>query len=221
MNVNLFDESFTNGSVLNGTIIRLPLRQDASNSELSSKTLTPEEVRQLLLAFVESELHIALLFLSHITSICVLEVDSCGVRQIGKAEITRDPATTYDASLREETASVAWSDDKGHSATQVWKLTHSMQAFDCSGYFQKNLGRDVKEDLQREKLIPSVSFAFPMPLNMDCNGRLFTYLPLPLPTNFPCHVHSLFALTPSRQNLRNSLERGIVRGGRDEYVSLF
>ena len=47
MNANLFDESFTNGSVLNGTIIRLPLRQDASSSKLSSKTLTPEEVRQV------------------------------------------------------------------------------------------------------------------------------------------------------------------------------
>ena len=39
-------------------------------------------------------------------------------------------------------------------------------------------------------------------------GRLFTFLPLPLKTGFPAHVHALFALTQSRQNLHNSGETG-------------
>ncbi|EEB88370.1 hypothetical protein MPER_13829, partial [Moniliophthora perniciosa FA553] len=37
-------------------------------------------------------------------------------------------------------------------------------------------------------------------------GRLFTFIPLPLSTGFPVHVHGLFALTPSRQHLRNNSE---------------
>ncbi|KAF8804890.1 hypothetical protein BYT27DRAFT_7013500, partial [Phlegmacium glaucopus] len=32
----------------------------------------------------------------------------------------------------------------------------------------------------------------------------------PLETGFPVHVHALFALTQSRQHLRNSGETGIV-----------
>ncbi|KAK0502390.1 hypothetical protein EDD18DRAFT_1048553, partial [Armillaria luteobubalina] len=50
------------------------------------------------------------------------------------------------------------------------------------------------------------------------SGRLFTYLPLPIRTGFPCHVHGLFALTQSRQNLTNKTEIGIVRGSDDSVL---
>ncbi|KAA1478276.1 hypothetical protein DENSPDRAFT_741097, partial [Dentipellis sp. KUC8613] len=43
-------------------------------------------------------------------------------------------------------------------------------------------------------------------------GLLFTYLPLPLKTGLPAHIHALFALTPDRQHLRNAEEIGLAEG---------
>ena len=69
-------------------------------------------------------------------------------------------------------------------------------------------------------MIPDVSLAIPLSIatQAETGGRLFTFLPLPLKTGFPTHIHAPFALTQSRQYLRNSGEAGIVSQADDQYV---
>ena len=72
--------------------------------------------------------------------------------------------------------------------------------------------------VQRHKLRPDVRIAYPLTSRERMSGRLFTFLPLPSKTGFPVHVHALFALTSSRQSLRNPNETGIVQGSDSEWV---
>jgi sacsin len=73
--------------------------------------------------------------------------------------------------------------------------------------------------MKKNKLRPHVGIAFPIPSDaspmLDDQGQLFTFLRLPLATGFPGHVHAYFALTPSRQNLRNPGDSGVVKGSDD------
>ncbi|KAH8096582.1 hypothetical protein BXZ70DRAFT_323958 [Cristinia sonorae] len=223
MNLDVLHPSHLSGDALRGTVIRLPLRQAGGKSEISSKTLTTSEIRDLLINFVRSELCIALLFLGKLKSITVKEVDDRGVRCIGTAELVRATAASCrDASLSQEIVSATITcGENAQPNTQRWRVIHA--SFDkqlCSNILSQRLSRDAGADLQREKLSPAVSLAFPVSPSTpeDMHGRLFTFLPLPLPTGFPCHIHSLFALTPSRQNLRNAGEKGIVPGARDELL---
>lgn len=65
--------------------------------------------------------------------------------------------------------------------------------------------------LKEHKLLPTVGLATSLKYSGQQNsGRLFTYLPLPIPTGFPVHIHALFALTSSRQSLRNPREIGLM-----------
>lgn len=220
MNLDILDEDFQERLALDGTVIRLPLRRAGSKSEISSKSLTSQEIRQLLLAFIRDELGTALLFLSHLESITVLEIDDDGVHEMGEAEIDRRTISTPGSAPRQDAVSVSVTSSEGRRQKTSWRIFHSK--FTLSECVQvlsdpRRLGRDASEDLEHEKLIPDISLAFPTPLDSGASsGHLFTYLPLPLPTGFPCHIHSLFALAPSRQNLRNAATSGFVRGARDE-----
>ncbi|KAG8998067.1 hypothetical protein FRB94_007230 [Tulasnella sp. JGI-2019a] len=48
------------------------------------------------------------------------------------------------------------------------------------------------------------------------SGKLFTLLPLPIVTGFPLHIHAIFALTSSRQSLRN--QHDVTSGSREEFL---
>ncbi|TCD64790.1 hypothetical protein EIP91_003627 [Steccherinum ochraceum] len=221
MNLGTLDPTFVPGDRFNGTVIRLPLRQDASKSEISAKTLTSLEIRKLLVDFVQGELPVALLFLSHLKSITLMEVDDSGVvRTIGAANLTRTTSPSVSFGTRQQTAVVTHTaQGRAESTQQTWRIfLTDFPSEECARSLSQRLKRDATSDLRREKLSASVSLAFPDPLQSSIRGRLFTFLPLPLPTGFPCHVHALFALTPSRQNLRNSGETGIVPGARDELL---
>ncbi|KAF8330979.1 hypothetical protein F5887DRAFT_895277, partial [Amanita rubescens] len=49
-------------------------------------------------------------------------------------------------------------------------------------------------------------------------GGLFTFLPLPSKTDFLVHIHAPFALTSSRQSLRNRNETGIIAGSDNDIL---
>jgi hypothetical protein len=51
-------------------------------------------------------------------------------------------------------------------------------------------------------------------------GRLFTFLPLPIQTDFPCHVHALFALKQDRQGLKFGDKGDLMAGADDWWVFL-
>jgi sacsin len=101
---------------------------------------------------------------------------------------------------------------------KMWRITHSyFPQADSTSLLSLRLGEDPRPILSKHKLLSEMAIAIPLSiLHKEENaGRLFTYLPLPLKTGFPGHVHGLFALTQSRQNLNNGGEIGIVRGSED------
>ncbi|KAL4245751.1 hypothetical protein ABKN59_001667 [Abortiporus biennis] len=220
-----FDSTWTAGKPFEGTIIRLPLRQDASWSRISTKTLDPKEIKKLLLDFIKEEIDIAMLFLSHISSVNIVEVDNSGRRQLVKVEINRTSLPSLPSSQvgveRVERCTVLVDDDSEGVPRhpQDWCILHVTFPIEtCTEVLSTNLGPNTASRLQREKLKPILGLAVPLPLSLDRSGRLFTYLPLPLPTGFPLHIHALFALTQARQNLWSCSEKGMVHGTRDELL---
>ena len=82
----------------------------------------------------------------------------------------------------------------------------------------ERVGYDAEPFLGKEKLDATIALAVqdPVQSGRGSNGQLFTFLPLPLPTGFPLHIHALFALTQARQNLWNGPERGMIKRTRDQ-----
>ena len=77
----------------------------------------------------------------------------------------------------------------------------------------------MQRTLSEDKLNPTVDLAVSNEFStLTEEGRLFTFLPLPLKTSFPIHINCVFSLTQSRQNLRNAGEVGIVSDSEDRYV---
>jgi hypothetical protein len=206
------------GEAFVGTVIRLPLR--ASTSEISGKIVRPVEVLKLLEEFISGELDIALLFLNHLQSI--------EIYTITEGDQTPQLVASTIVSQNVEIASYpkTWirniKTTMRDSATQFqeWRLLHStFDRSECASLISVPLESDAQPHMDKEKLTPEVALAIPLPISDSANGRLFTYLPLPLPTGYPCHIHGLFALDQSRQNLRNSHETGLVPGSSDRYGS--
>ncbi|KAJ7629420.1 hypothetical protein DFH06DRAFT_1338309 [Mycena polygramma] len=208
-----------------GSVIRLPLRKPGAQSSISSKAVDVSEIRQLFEDFVREEIGISLLFLKNITSVEVHEQDAQGGRRclakssIQKGEIVSwvadsDRHTSFKCTVTTETPSLG-------RAERTWRIVHSYfsEAYSMS-LLSLRLGQDPRPILSKHKLLSELAIAIPMSIldRAENSGRLFTYLPLPLKTGFPGHVHGLFALTQSRQNLNNGGEIGIVRGSEDSVL---
>ena len=182
----------------------------------------PTEVRELLEEFVRKEIDISLLFLKNVSSIEVHEIDECGKGIcLAKANIIRDREDSLDVddeSHRTHRSTVIVDTPTVGPVEKTWRILQS--SFPQSQAIVHLLEYDSISILSRHKLLPEVSIAMPLSIltEAEIGGRLFTYLPLPLRTGFPGHVHGLFALTQSRQNLRNSGEIGIARGSDDRRV---
>jgi hypothetical protein len=182
-------------------------------------------VRQLLQDFISEELNIAMLFLTNISSIEIYEVNNEGRKRLAHAELSKDPlerlnisgadAMTYQCRISTLIAGANVIEDS-------WRIFHAsfLQSHSIS-ILSDRINNDVSGVLTMQKLSPKVALAMPLSAKQitSNSGRLFTYLPLPLHTGFPCHIHGLFALTPDRQHLRNSEETGLVPGSTDAYVS--
>ncbi|TCD64785.1 hypothetical protein EIP91_003622 [Steccherinum ochraceum] len=207
-NVEKLVPSYVAGTPLDGTIIRLPLRLEGSESRISTKTLTTEEIRQLLVEFVEQEMAVSLLFLSHLTSIKVLEVRNRKHRRLGRVKIERKTMDCPHPRTEHEEVRVALTLAQSETQFQIWRLVRvAFRIATCAAILSSRLGYDVRSALQKEKLSPVVALAIPVPLEERSDGRLFTFLPLPLPTGFPCH------------NLWNCSEKGLVQGTRDQLLA--
>ncbi|KAF8131271.1 hypothetical protein K438DRAFT_1739837, partial [Mycena galopus ATCC 62051] len=208
-----------------GSIIRLPLRTPGAQSSISSKTVDATEIRQLFDDFVREEIGISLLFLKNITSIEVHEVDAQGGRRcLAKCSIEKDAIMSWNSDADRHTSfkcTVAVETPLLGHVEKTWRIVHSFfQEAHFTSLLSLRLGQDPRPILSKHKLLAEMAIAIPMSIlaTEENSGRLFTYLPLPLKTGFPCHVHGLFALTQSRQNLNNGGEIGIVRGSEDSVL---
>ncbi|KAJ7131720.1 hypothetical protein C8R43DRAFT_1133662 [Mycena crocata] len=213
------------GQKFSGSIIRLPLRKPGAQSSISSKAVDAAEIRQLFEDFVREEIGISLLFLKNITSVEVHEVDAQGNRRcLAESSIQKEPVVSWTADSDRHTSfkcTVTVETPLLGRVNKTWRIAHSYfpEAYSTS-LLSLRIGQDPRPILSKHKLLSEMAIAIPMSiLTQEENaGRLFTYLPLPLKTGFPGHVHALFALTQSRQNLNNGGEIGIVRGSEDSIL---
>uniref|UniRef100_A0A0W0G821 Sacsin/Nov domain-containing protein n=1 Tax=Moniliophthora roreri TaxID=221103 RepID=A0A0W0G821_MONRR len=207
---------------LQGTIFRFPLRVDP-NSEISSKVVDPEEIKGLLQTFWKEELEIVLLFLRHISTIEIHEIDAFGTLTVhATCHITRHTETlSFDfddifASYRLRSCEVVVSrpEERLHKIWQILDASYAREH--ASSVLFQTLYFNAGPALEKNKLSADLALAIPTTGEFS-SGRLFTFLPLPLSTGFPVHVHGLFALTPSRQHLRNNSEH-VVKQSDDRYA---
>lgn len=206
-----------------GSIIRLPLRKLKAGSSISAKSVDAREIRQLFEDFIKEELDIELLFLKNVGTIEIHEIDWKGNRVcIAKASVTKAPLNeTKDEHITTFKCTVAVETPTRGKVEKQWRVVYSQFPSDHASTLlaTRSPGADdVQGVLAKHKLRPEIGMAFQIPLSnnrREDSGRLFTYLPLPIRTGFPAHVHGLFALTQSRQHLANSGEVGLVRGSDD------
>jgi sacsin len=205
------------GKKFDGTIVRLPLRKEFS--KISTNVVQASDLRTLLEAFIEEELNICSMFLRNLTSVEVYEVDHQNKRtRLAESHIQRsqkatkviggNPSAFFTSDVRTTTF------DNGENSER-WVVHESEFSLDVAAPFlSKRLQGNPRAILRQHKLEPKVVVAFPISVTQEKVGigRLFTYLPLPIYTGFPIHIHALFALTQSRQNLFNVEEVGVVRG---------
>ncbi|KAF9446298.1 hypothetical protein P691DRAFT_733572 [Macrolepiota fuliginosa MF-IS2] len=202
------------GSYFDGAIFRLPLR--TTPSQISTKIISPDEISDLLRDFAMEELDISLLFLRSVSSIEIYEISADGEKiEVARATIDRAPMEKYaQYEIRKATIQTFIADS---SEGREWRIIHALFPEDGAvEALSRRLGGDPTATLSQHKLSPTVDLAIPLdPSDSTRIGRLFTFLPLPLLTEFPIHINALFSLTQSRQNLRNGGEVGIVKNSAD------
>lgn len=208
-----------NDTIFEGTIIRCPLR--TIPSKISGKTVCADEISQLFRDFVKDEIDISLLFLQNLTSIEIYEVNEQGKSTcMATSLISRSaPSACGDRNENKAYKVSVSSNVHGKEQERVWRILHCpFSQEEAVQHLAKRRIYDASSTLKEQKLIPTVSLAVPLTIatQAETRGRLFTFLPLPLKTGFPAHVHALFALTQSRQHLRNSGETGIVSQADDQ-----
>ena len=207
------------GPSFDNTVIRCPLRTFPSN--ISAKVVTPDEISHLFTEFTREEIDISLLFLQNIQEIEIYDVDEGGnstclvtlsIRRTERTDLG-DGNTTYLATttttINEKVVETTWR-----------VLQCPFQQSEAIQLLSNAIQGDPTRILKEHKLLPTVGLATSLkhPSGQQNSGRLFTYLPLPIPTGFPVHIHALFALTQSRQNLRNPREIGLIPGSADQYA---
>jgi sacsin len=180
-----------------------------------------DEIFHLFTSFVQEEIGISLLFLQHIREIEIHNVDEQG---ISTCLVTLSIVRTEKAALENgNTTFVATTTTTANNRVTetAWRVIQSpSQQTEAVQLLQNSIRGNPSRILKEHKLLPTVGLAMSLKHSTEQQklGRLFTYLPLPIPTGFPIHIHALFALTQSRQNLRNLREIGLIPGSDDQYV---
>lgn len=207
--ISLFPQKL-GSTEFNGTVIRCPLRRQASH--ISNKVIRPDGISSLMNDFIAEEIEHSLLFLQHVQHIEIRDINEHGILtsnvQVG---ISRLPLVSKDKDTETFTAIVSINAN-GTKKDTIWRVIRRR--------FQPPVDENVAYALKQHKLLPNVDIAIPVSVTAGRGtyGRLFTFLPLPLRTGFPTHIHAYFALAQSRQNLRNPHEIGL--GEDDKYVVL-
>ncbi|XP_030840846.1 sacsin-like [Strongylocentrotus purpuratus] len=192
------------------TVFRFPLREKAST--LSKNVWRPGEIRKLLQDF-ENAAFESLLFLKNITKISISELTSSGV--IGSthaitAEITEvegekkmdflrkvqdiSRAAKDDSTWQPEPAEVIYQMRlKGKGRDEDWVICQQVGSADTA---EENI-------MRKRKLLPVGAVAARLTgKKEELKGTAFCFLPLPIATGLPVHVHGYFALDhESRRHL--------------------
>ena len=205
-----------------GTVIRLPLRTEHPGLKISTKTISCQEIEQNFQTFARTEMDICLLFLSSLQSVefWVIREGETTPSRIALSSIT--PVANAQPDNVALTRRVETTIQPNPSYGRDWLIRwHSVPQFQDK--LSVRVGCDVKSTMGSEKLVATVALAIQTGALSEGRcvpGKLFTYLPLPSDTNYPCNIHAPFALTVDRQTLRNEKEEGLIKGTADQYVFL-
>lgn len=205
-----------------GTIIRLPLRNELNRRKISFKTISCQEIEDHFQTFVRTEMDICLLFLSSLQSVefWVIREGETTPSRIALSSITPAvDASPNNIALSRQVETTLYSNP---SHGKDWHIRwHSVPNSESQDQLSTRIDCDVRSTMEAEKLAATVALAIQTSVSSDgtrAPGRLFTYLPLPSDTNYPCNIHAPFALTIDRQTLRNEKEEGLIKGSDDQYV---
>lgn len=223
---NHFTNTYRLGSSFKGTVIRCPLRWEPS--ALSSNVIKPETIHKLLGDFIAQELDLCLLFLKNVKNLEILDIGPTGVATVlAKVVVSKDAPSRGIAEHTQFYKEILHiSKDTSPVRTQEWLIVHSdYPESEVTASFLQQPGNDsptVLANLKKAKFLPEVSLALDLSLlpgstNAQTGGRLFTFLPLPIATGFPIHIHALFAIDSSRRYLRRA-EAGLLPGSKDQFV---
>jgi len=205
-----------------GTIIRLPLRTKLHRLKISTKTVSCREIEGHFQTFAQTEMDICLLFLSSLLSVefWVIKEGETTPSRIALSNITPAADTSPDDIATSRRVETTLSSDPGQG--KDWLIRwHSIPTSESQDQLSTRINYDVRSTMETEKLTATVALAIQTGVSPDGNsapGRLFTYLPLPSDTKYPCNIHAPFALTIDRQTLRNEKEEGLIKGSDDQYV---
>jgi hypothetical protein len=170
-----------------------------------------------------NELETVGLFLKSITYIELQITEPTGLKKIvGKVEfkdadgLPGSRSFVRGSDAHEATFKCSVTGSNGSAISSSWRIFDSVLDKSVTSSVVSNRLPDhsnVQDRLEDDKLFAHIALAFP--LDKSVIGRLFTLLPLPIYTHFPMHLHSILALTPDRQSLRNREETGMGPDSRE------
>nr|XP_006819457.1 PREDICTED: sacsin-like [Saccoglossus kowalevskii] len=208
-------------SLKGGTMFRLPLRQNAYSSKISSKTYSDKDIRHMLNRF-ENEACDCLLFLNNVEVVTLSEILNTGeMKQLYKAE-----AKLFGENrLRREDIATHMLNHKKMCVTDIPQklVDYNLQICDSKNRTEKWLvvqqfgfynTPDVEfSDEELGKLLPRVgvaalvdghkgeekNYTHSPKTEMKKRFNAYCFLPLPIATDLPVHVNGHFALDRSRR----------------------
>ncbi|CUS15651.1 unnamed protein product [Tuber aestivum] len=209
----------TYDTAFDGTIIRLPLRNEAQaiRSEIVEDNMhTSQEDIEDVFELFSNELMESLLFLRNLRSITLRIDDTI----FAKAESTVPNETRNDRGenlINEGYRQVFVEQSKEHFGSDFTMEISILRSpgpgkdpsetkveYAISHYLRKSAGNeDLQKWARNHKLFPWVAIANPLDKTPGFGGRLFTTLPLPIQTKHPAHIHGIFSITPDRSNIHS------------------
>ena len=214
-----------NQASFQGTLFRFPLRHEVSN--LSDTIYTPEKVRRQLFNTVGDEGGHLLLFLTNVRrlelhqrvpggpvvrTLCIEDQATERVdtfRQQLAAALDKSTSATNDVVEIHRHSSIVLHRHDGSTRSHGWSVTHQLGTRD----------RDLQTLAMDKTMNFHVWVGVAMPVkpmatgarssgmpwlmvNPRIDGLAFCFLPLPIPTGLPAHVHGYFAVKNDRRGIK-------------------
>ncbi|KAJ3560806.1 hypothetical protein NP233_g10595 [Leucocoprinus birnbaumii] len=181
-------QSFTSKSSFKGSIFRLPLRR--SPGEIGNRVISPDEISELLKSFAREELIDGQKIKLAAANVERSSVESYGQHHNYKSTVQTRVSSSYE---EREWRTCSFLRDRGSGGALK---TFRYKSDSYSGSTQTHT---------------NCRYCYPVGYPRPHEDRASLHPPpLPLKTEFPVHIHALFSLSQSRQNLRNGGEIGIV-----------
>ncbi|KAG0213553.1 hypothetical protein BGX33_002837 [Mortierella sp. NVP41] len=178
-----------------GTLFRLPLRMEGSESGFGGDGWKVEQIQKMMEGWVE-DAKVGMLFLRNITTIRISDGSKPQVTIIKKPTETVQPSSVPLFDIQE------WRGDRVPTGTTTWLVV-------CEDRFPLKAPPRVQQIATRNQWAPQRGVAIhltPLPSLLLPANRLIAHLPTPILTDLPFQIHGDFALTSNRKNLAGGTE---------------